>query len=40
MILRRDGSIDLKVLATRLAAYVSIGALALVLGALVAFAGS
>jgi hypothetical protein len=40
MILRRDGSIDFKVLATRVAAYASVGALALALGALVALAGS
>ena len=40
MLLRRDGSIDFKVLAARVAAYTTVGALALALGALVALAGS
>ena len=40
MILRRNGSIDFRVLATRLAAYGAVVLVALGVGALVALAGS
>jgi hypothetical protein len=40
MIVRRDGSIDLRILAGRLAAYGAVVVLALALGALVALVGS
>ena len=40
MLLRRNGSIDFKVLAARIAAYGAVGGIALALGALVALAGS
>ena len=40
MIVRRDGSIDYRVLGLRVMAYGTVAALSLVLGALVAFAGS
>jgi hypothetical protein len=40
MLVRRDGSIDLRVLATRAASYAIVIAVASALGALIAFAGA
>ena len=40
MIVRRDGSIDVRVLLGRLAQYASVVVVAIVVGALIALAGS